>query len=190
MPNYKNGKIYKVICSETQSFYIGSTTQPLSKRLCEHKTRFNNCLTKSFITPKIYLVEDFSCERKEQLLMRERYHIENTDCVNLRLPLVTNEERKDYLKNRYENNKEKILKQHQEYRENNKEKIKEDTKIYKNKNKEIIRIKNKIYEEKNKEKIAKRKSEKITCECGVIIAKGGFSKHIKSKKHSNNLKNP
>ena len=36
MPNYKNGKMYKLICNNTGKIYIGSTTVLLCKRLAGH----------------------------------------------------------------------------------------------------------------------------------------------------------
>ena len=62
---YSNGKIYRVICEETNRQYIGSTCNPLRKRLYEHKKKHNGCMTKDFINPSIILIEDYPCERKE-----------------------------------------------------------------------------------------------------------------------------
>jgi hypothetical protein len=99
MVNYGNGKIYRLI-SKCGLIYIGSTTQLLSKRLSCHKSRFleglkdysSRFLFEKDIDTKIFLIENFACENKEQLLMRERYHIENTDCVNIRPAFLTKEE--------------------------------------------------------------------------------------------------
>lgn len=96
--DYKNGKIYRIICEETGRQYIGSTCSTLVKRLSIHKKKGNKASCKDFINPKIFLIEDYPCERKDQLLMRERYHMENTECVNLNRPIVSKEERKQYLK--------------------------------------------------------------------------------------------
>jgi hypothetical protein len=127
--DYKNGKIYRVVCSETNRQYIGSTTSTLVKRLHQHKYK-KDCMCKDFIEPKIFLIEDFPCDRKDQLLMRERYFIESMECVNLYRPIVT---------------KEEVLKERKEYNDNNKEKRKE----YRENNKELIREKEKLNYEKN-----------------------------------------
>ena len=37
MSNYSEGKIYKILNSETDDVYVGSTTQPLSKIMYDHK---------------------------------------------------------------------------------------------------------------------------------------------------------
>ena len=36
---YNNSKVYKLINSVDDTFYIGSTTSSLSKRLCDHKAK-------------------------------------------------------------------------------------------------------------------------------------------------------
>ena len=61
--------------------------------------------------------------------------------------------KKEYDKERYQKNKEKILEQHKRYRKENKEKILEQNKRYYKENKEKILEKNKRYRKKNKEKI-------------------------------------
>jgi len=86
MPNYQNGKIYKLICSETQKVYIGSTVQLLCKRRAHHTEPKNKCMSKHFINPKIYLIEKFPCDSKEELCKREREWIEKSDCVNRCIP--------------------------------------------------------------------------------------------------------
>ena len=42
MPNYENGKVYSIRSHATVGCYIGSTTQPLSKRLYSHKKDYFN----------------------------------------------------------------------------------------------------------------------------------------------------
>ncbi len=37
MPNYQNGKIYKIVSSQTPLVYIGCTVQKLSTRFSMHK---------------------------------------------------------------------------------------------------------------------------------------------------------
>ena len=172
MVNYQNGKIYKIICDETGFTYYGSTTQSLSRRKAEHNKKDNKCKTKEMTIPKIYLVEDYPCERKEQLLMRERYYIENNECINKQIPRRTVNEKLEYCKNRYYEKKEEIRNYQNIYQNLNKEKLKAKQKIYQNLNKESIKEKRKEYYK-----------NKITCECGSIIRKDSKIKHLKSKKH-------
>ena len=37
--DYKNGKIYRIVCEETGRQYIGSTCSTLVKRLSNHKNK-------------------------------------------------------------------------------------------------------------------------------------------------------
>ena len=91
------------------------------------------------------------CNSKEELLQRERFYIENNNCVNKYIPNRTKEDIQEYNKKYMELNKEKIKK----YRELNKDK----KKLYIEKNKENINKTVKIYYETNKDKIREYKKE-------------------------------
>lgn len=110
---YENAKIYKLVCGDLT--YYGSTCGPLNKRKAQHNRDYKCWIQgkKGYITsfklfengePDIVLVEDFSCDRKEQLHARERYYIENNECVNKFTPTQTNHEW-------YVKNKKKIIEQ-------------------------------------------------------------------------------
>lgn len=59
--------------------------------------------------PDIFLIEDFPCDRKEQLHARERHWIEQTPgCVNIKLPTRT-------YKEWYEANRETVCKKQRIY---------------------------------------------------------------------------
>ena len=109
MPDYKNGKIYKLWSPEGDDIYIGSTTQDLSRRKAKHKT--DNCRAKilfeKYTDIRIELLEEYPCDNKEQLAKKEGEYIRNNNCVNRCIAGRTNKEQK------------------KEWRENNKEKIKE-----------------------------------------------------------------
>ena len=161
MPNYNQSKIYKVICSETQKIYIGSTCQPLYKRLFQHKSSSNQCMSKTFINPTIVLIENFSCENKEQLIKRERYYIDSLECVNKNKP---GRSKKEYYhdnidkisenhKHYYQDNIDKILEYHKQYYQDNKDKIAENQKQYQQDNKDKIAEYHKQYKLDNKDKI-------------------------------------
>ena len=92
MADYTNGKIYKVVCGETNRIYIGSTINLLKYRLSKHKVLNNSCRCNDFINPTIHLLEDYSCNNRKELELRERYYIENTDCVNIKIPSRTKKE--------------------------------------------------------------------------------------------------
>lgn len=95
MIDYKNGKIYRIVCNLIGKQYIGSTCQNLSHRLQNHKNHYIEYLkgkyrwTTSFSIIEnndydIVLVEDCNVENKEQLHQRERHYIESTENVNKR----------------------------------------------------------------------------------------------------------
>lgn len=117
MPNYQLGKIYKIVSNVTGDVYIGSTTKKyLSERLKDHKYEYKRYLNgeRGYITSfkiiesgdyDIILLENCPCETKDQLHARERFHIENNECINRYIPGRT---RKQYR----EENRDKI-RQHQ-----------------------------------------------------------------------------
>ena len=86
MPDYSKGKIYIIRSPNTHAVYIGATVCPLAKRMWSHMSPANNTSSKQVIEEGrayIELLEDFPCERKEQLLKREGELIRATaNCVN------------------------------------------------------------------------------------------------------------
>ena len=177
--DYKNGKIYRLVCNDTGLQYIGSTTQPLSKRLYEHKKDYGrwkegkrNMISSVFIIEnnnyEIVLVEEYPCENKNQLHSRERYWIEKMGCVNKYKPMRTKEDNMESTKR---------------YNENNKDKVKETQQNYREKNREVINKKALERYYLNKDSILDYQSQKHICECGVNYTQHHKSRHQKSKKH-------
>lgn len=92
--NYSDGKIYRIVCNKTGLVYIGSTCRTLEERLKEHVNDSKRYLNKErnifissiFVTYnndcKIELIEDYSCDNRQQLENRENFHISNSECVN------------------------------------------------------------------------------------------------------------
>ena len=200
MPNYNNGKIYKIWSTQTDEIYIGSTTQPLSKRIGGHRRSYKVYKKgkRSYVTSfkileygdaKIELIEDCKCERKEQLLAREGHFIRTLDCVNRIMPGRKKkqwyEDNRELLvqksKQYHEDNKEKRTQKAKQYYQDNKEKVLQRTKQYRKENLDKVRLQKKQYYQKNKYK----KLQKITCECGAVVAKTCIARHRKSKKHLN-----
>ena len=173
MPNYDKAKIYKIVDNTNGNIYIGSTTETyLSNRLSKHLSHYKSWIkhkrsryTTSYEIFKnndfyIELIENINCNDIYELRNRERYHIDNNECVNKNIP---NRTKKEY----YQDNKDKI----KEYYQTNKDKIKEYYKVY--------------YVEKNKDKL----KEKVTCGCGCSINKNNILRHKKSKKHLDLMNN-
>ena len=123
--NYQNGKIYELLCLETDERYIGSCITPLAKRLYNHKHKSNTCASKQIIDRGNYemaLIEDYPCDNKNQLTARERFYFDLLPNINRYRPM------------RLETDKEAIAKEEREYRTEynlvNKEKIAEYKKMY------------------------------------------------------------
>jgi len=134
MPDYAKGKIYK-LCGAGKT-YIGSTIRPLSARHWEHKKKGAITVQEIIADPnhQITLIELFPCSCKEELLARERYHIENTECVNKVRPIISENERKEnnkiYMKTYKQT--ESYKEYRKEYRESNRECIKAYQKAFEN----------------------------------------------------------
>jgi hypothetical protein len=140
--------------------YVGSTNQKLKYRLSKHRydKKMNlGCSSSKLNLEDCSITELEKCD-EENKLEREQYWKDHTDCVNER-NMVFDE--KQYKKEYYQKNKEKI----KEYREKNKEEIKEYKKQYNEKNKEKIKKQKKEHREKNKEKIKDRYIEKVCQDC-------------------------
>jgi hypothetical protein len=177
---YSKGKIYKIVDNTNGNIYVGSTTEPtLARRLAKHRSNYTDYLNqkRNFITSfdiiknndyDIILLEDYPCERKDQLHKRERFYIESFECLNKVIPTRTKQE---YDKMYNSLHKEKRRQQQKLYNELNKDKKKEmDKKYY----------------ESNKNKI----NEKIICPCcQTEIAKSFLKRHEQTKKHQNYLNN-
>jgi len=180
--DYKNSKIYKIVDIGYTKMYIGSTTQPLSKRFSKHKIDYirwkNNKCCKitaydifeefGFDNCKIELIEEFPCENKIQLNRKEGEYIKNNECVNKNIAGRTpqewrevNKDKKKQYDHRYrEANKDEILEKEKKYREANRNKINERSKIYQKEhyelNRDKIKEQKKIYYQANKDKIAEQ----------------------------------
>jgi hypothetical protein len=148
--------------------YIGSTTQPLCKRMAGHRKNYKRWLkgkyqyVSSFDIIKyedayIELLEARPCKNKDELRILEGSYIRNRQCVN---KLIAGRSMKQYRID----NKEKIA----QYYIDNKEKISKQTAQY--------------YID-NKEKIRARCAVKKECPCGGRYTHGNKSQHMKSKMH-------
>ncbi len=184
MPDYQLGKIYKVVNDVNGMVYIGSTAQPtLANRMTHHRSDYKRNYSKTYEKwgdiqdCKIVLIEKFPCESKDELCARERYFIENTDCINIVVPGRTQKEW-------CEINKDKIKERKKEYYQKNKEQISERDKKYYQNNKDNKKEYDKKYYQNNKEIINK----KYNCDCGGKYTYYHKAKHFKTDKHQRYLK--
>jgi hypothetical protein len=149
MVNYQNGKIYKLWSPSKNIIYIGSTTQPLCKRLVVHLSNYkayNKDNTKKYLTSylvlecedyKIELLEEYACNNRQQLEKKEGEHIRNNECCN---KIIVGRTDKEY----YLDNIEKIKEYYKQYNITNAEKLKEYKKQYATDNKDKINEYNKL----------------------------------------------
>lgn len=216
--DYDNAKIYKLVSTIDDNFYIGSTCTSLTIRKNKHKDKSKQYPERKvckwindvgFENIRIILInDDFVCENIDQLRREEDAYIqmykEDENCLNSIRAYVSLEERKerDRINNKKykENHREAMLEYNKLYYQNNKQAISETKKRHYNNNKEAMLEYNKLYYQNNKERIAERnkqyreenkekRSQKIECPvCGCQISKGNMSTHNKSNKHQHNLK--
>ena len=178
MVNYGNGKIYKIVDFSNKNFYVGSTAQPkLCSRLGEHVSKFNcymrgtnpkYCASMEILINenyKIFLLEIYPCNSKEELNMKEQEHIDKLRCdslVNKQDAYVSKEDMLIKQKKYREDNKEELKIKKQIYLQEHKEEIKIKKQIYNQEHKEEIKIRKQIYHEEHKEEInAKRRGKSI-----------------------------
>lgn len=203
MPNYQNSKIYKVWSPQTREIYVGSTTQPLSRRMTGHRSKYKmykagkHCYVSSFKIlefgdARIELICECPCDNKEQLRAIEGRYIRELNCCNKEI--AGRDKKQYYIDNKnhinkrnqkwYINNKEKELAKCKQRYENNKEHILTKQKEYYESKKLLILEKQKKHYEANKDKM----NSKVQCECGCFVNKRGISRHKRSAKHQRLMK--
>ena len=168
--DYSKTIIYKIVCKDldVKDFYIGSTTQ-FNARKNQHKLNHNNPNITSKYNCKLYncirqngywdnwdmvMIEKFPCADKLEQFQRERECIEELKpTLNNNIKLnQTDEDKKEYMV---------------EYRENNKEQL---------------RLWKKNYDDKNRADINRKATEKIPCDiCGIVICRSSLLRHKKRK---------
>jgi hypothetical protein len=163
MPDYSNGKIYKIVCNITGDVYVGSTCEPiLARRLAGHVSTYkcwlngksNNMTSFKIIANGNYdivLIELFPCDTKDQLHARESHYTQNIQCVNR----IKNQGLLNALggKNSYD----------KFYNDQNKEPIKEQRKQY--------------------------RMQKSGCQCGGFYGINHKARHERTNKHKEYVEN-
>jgi hypothetical protein len=166
------GRVYKLVSSETDQIYIGSTTLALSERLRRHKVHYNIVIKGEiknvtsaveilkYDDVTIELVYEGEFRSKQDLRKQEGCIIKNTvNCVNKIVAGRTSEEyrqdNKQILNQRsreyYGTHKELLGQKNKEYRKANQEALKEYMKSYREVNANQIKEKAKQQREANPE---------------------------------------
>lgn len=172
--DYSKSVIYKIEhVDNPELLYVGSTTDFI-RRKSQHKNTCINSNSKEF-NKKLYhmirtngnwevfkmmIIKEYPCNSKTELLIEEEKHRKELQSnLNSFMCYRTIEQKLEYNRNYYKNNKEIILEQKKEYRNKNKEQMNEKTK------------------------------EKMTCNCGSIFRKSDKLRHEKTLKHINFINN-
>ncbi len=157
------GRIYKIVSSECDGCYIGSTTQQLSRRLSDHKNDYKRylagkyCYVTSFeilkfVDANIKLIHEGVFDSKKDLEQFEGEMIRTTpNAVN---KVIVGRTAQEYNQQYYQNNREAIHECHQQY-----------------------------YQD-NREAINARNNTKFVCSiCGGKYTHANKARHVKSQKH-------
>ena len=158
MNRYEKGQIYKIVDIGQTKMYIGSTTEPLSKRMERHRSDYKQYLMneKHYMSSfslfdefgidncKILWMQNYPCSSKKELERREGEIQKANDCVNKNIAGRT-------LKEYYEDKKEILQQKSKIYQETNKDKRVEYMKQYRQEKREQIKQQRKKYNEENKE---------------------------------------
>ena len=142
--DYKNGKIYQLLNKVNDEVYVGSTIQPLSKRMNEHRSTCNNSYKK--VNVKLYqsmreigqdnfyieLIETYPCNSKEELKAKEGYYIREKATLHM---IIAGRNSKGWV----EDNKEHRQTYIKEYNISNKERLDQYRKHYRKENQEHMK---------------------------------------------------
>ena len=195
MTNYQEGKIYKIYNTINDEIYIGSTTQKLCERMAQHRSKHRNECPVALVYKAfnehgvenffIELVEKCPCNDKDELRKKEGEYIRA-------LKPVLNKNIAGRTKQDYEvEHKEAIAKRKKEYRERDIQRYSQKQKEYYNSNTEAIKQRHKEFRNNNIEYEKQRhkkyyeevSKQSFECECGCVVKRGCLSRHRKTKKH-------
>jgi len=202
---YKRGKIYTIRCRYDDTLiYVGSTIQSLSLRIASHR-REKDCSLYQLVNGDwknwyIELYEEYPCNNKQLLERREGEVQREIATINKQIAGRTKkeywkqyyEDNRDKIKEKYQNNRDKISEKAKQYYKDNREKflekyqdnsdkIKEKRKEHYQNNRDKIKEKRKEHYQNNREIILEKMKEKTECDrCGSIVNKGDLAKHKKN----------
>lgn len=195
MPDYSNGKIYTIRNrNDNTKIYVGSTIQPLYKRLYTHKCsskkeEYMNRLLYIEINGDwtnwyIELYEHYPCNNRNELEKREGEIIRLIGTLNKSIAGRDDKQyridKADKIKQYYIDNADKVKEKNKQYRTENAENIKEYMKTYYSKNADEMKEKAKQYSIENPDRI-KEKSKQYYLKNADKIKEKSKQYHLKKK---------
>lgn len=169
--DYSKGKVYKIVNDIDDRIYVGSTCQTLAQRMSCHRSNVGKKPSQSLYALmgdhgvdkfRIVLVEDYPCERKDQLRAREEYwRVELNAQLNKRRcgTGIVAENKNDYCKKYRQEFIDECKERDAKYYAENAEKIKEQKKIYYKENMNELNAKNARYQETHAEEIKEQRAQ-------------------------------
>jgi ribosomal protein S17E len=167
------GRVYKIVCSQSDDVYVGSTFNELRIRWKQHKfAKTNRCA----ITPllekydvssfKIVLIKLYEVVDRKHLQAYEQLWISKLRCINKNNPFrIEWLSKKDY----YQRNRNKILEYYSQYAQDNKERVSG-------------------YKTKYNQKHEEERKAKIHCAvCKYDVIQRDLKRHESSARHQANL---
>ena len=183
--DYKSGKIYCIRNNVDDDIYVGSTCQPISKRMAKHRGYINDkrqqhrmlyvkMVEHGVDNFYIELVEDCPCDNLEQLRRREGHFIRNMGTLNKNIAGRTESENKAQYYIEHKEHLDEVNKQYREshpdemkqyctdrYERNKEEQSRQQKKRYQE-NKQDILQKQKIYRDSHEEQLKDYMKQYIT----------------------------
>jgi len=167
------GQIYKIELNEN-NIYVGSTTAKLCRRQAEHnhalkkqphRKLYKSCIENNITNINCIWVADVTYDSNAELRkIEEEYRKKLNGNLNSQRCYTTEEDKQEYQKEYYQENKDKKKEYYQE-------------------NKELIKEWHKNHYENNKIEINEKQREKIKCDkCDCLINKSSLKRHQKTIK--------
>lgn len=198
MPDYSKSIIYTI--RSRNNIYVGSTVNFRSRKN-DHKKCIYNEKNKNY-NIKLYKTirennyewvmrpySKYPCNSKLELTIEEE-RIRQLLKADLNMCACSSgcSTKKEYMKQYCDQNKDKRKQyrdQHKDHSKKYREEHKDDSKKYREEHKDYSKEYMKQYREEHKDELNEQARQKVTCECGCVVAKGGIARHHKSKKHIN-----
>jgi len=188
------GCIYRINVGEF-GFYIGSA-KDFDERLTTHNDKMKTSHYKlykairenneKFVMTKLH---DFEYETDEELRIEERRVYDAlSPNLNMIRPYITEQEMLDHQLNYRIINADKIKQKNKKYYIDNVDRITEQKKHYRSSKADYYSEYDKQYRIDNKEKIREQRNKKTICVCGCEVAQCCLTRHKKSQKHIDMMK--